>query len=353
MSRRLAFMFALALSACDDGGQDALVLPGVDGAAADAAPRDREPIPDGEVDATADRGPTDARVQDAEPGDAAQRDAAPRDAEPDQPLVAAPDGAAPPDAAPDAGPDAPPDAETDAAPSAPYPGPCVATWRDLNGAVTARHLYTYDAEGRVVEFENGDSRVTYRYSADGRSRTTEFFSRGMRVQRAEERLDAEGRVVRSEADNGPDGTVDSVTLYRYGPHGLEELTVDHGGDGVNFRSTYRYDAQGRLASIATDQDADGRIDHRTTYQYAADGRSADYEVDSDADGRANARGHQAYDENGRLVRSTLDIDADGDVDRFENWHYDADGRIERVELDTDGDGRVDSTLTYDYACHDG
>jgi len=116
------------------------------------------------------------------------------------------------------------------------------------------------------------------------------------------------------------------------------------GDGREYRVLDKgawkgyYDAQGRIAVVEYDSNADGRADE-WTYR-APDGRPARIEYDDDGDGKAE---RADVLENGLVVRVETDSDRDGRPDRWQAWDR---GRLASEELDTDGDGRPDRRLVF-------
>ena len=148
--------------------------------------------------------------------------------------------------------------------------------------------------------------------------------------------DAQGRVAVVEYDSNADGRADYIAHYDERRQ-IRLLEVDEDHDAWVDRFEH-YDAAGVLEKVGRWRKQRGRADE-WTYR-AADGRPARIEYDDDGDGKPE---RADVLEDGVVVRVETDSDRDGRPDRWQAWDR---GRLVREELDTDGDGRPDRRLVF-------
>ena len=238
-------------------------------------------------------------------------------------------------------------------------------------------LYQYDAkQGRYLALSEVDATDTLKWDGkdwtwtDGASQTQERYDANGRLQQTRDR---DGQTV----DIGYDGAGRIVSLKRAGG---EALFVDYDAQGqlsqlrtvylkdgqsqTLTRTRYGYDAQGRLASVATDLTpddnsvADGQV-YTTRYLYDGASRrvaslqqsdgsrldfgyvqvGSDYRIQTVRDVRANAAALITKFDYDSAKRSVTVTDAAGLASRME---YDALGRLTRLS-----GGGLEQTFQYD------
>jgi hypothetical protein len=148
--------------------------------------------------------------------------------------------------------------------------------------------------------------------------------------------DAQGHVAVVEYDSNADGRADYIAHYDERRQ-IRLIEVDEDHDSWVDRFEH-YDAAGVLEKVGRWRKQRGRADEWIFR--APDGRPARIEYDDDGDG-VPERAEVLRD--GIVVRIETDSDGDGRPDRWQAWER---GRLVSEELDTDGDGQPDRRLVF-------
>ncbi len=122
-----------------------------------------------------------------------------------------------------------------------------------DGGVDARYRNFYDADGRLVRYEQD-------HNADG---TVDGFMSWT--------YDADGRLTRYEDDHYGDGTFVDATTYTYDGELLSEVAWGPEGSAARAVERYEYDADGHIARMRIDATDGGRDDRVHTYEVDASG----------------------------------------------------------------------------------
>ena len=299
----------------------------------------------------------------------------------------------------------------------------ISKWQyDINGNVTRRESsvsdgrlqgyesWTYDALGSNTRYESEDfgQQATYSraYNALGNLSQHQADVDGDGVQDIHDswayQYDEGGNLIRAEredfADTG-DGTIGSLTIYKYGLNGRLIRTESSGGDlrrtvevlGIpdiqylEFAQSYsvsrEYDGNGVLVGDVRDGfnaelgrntetrqfDTYGnaiRVESRLEqyasseplqisvfayqYEYDGDGNVIRKVSDTDNNGKADEIASYQYDADGNVTREAFDADANGNPDLIKKYAYDALGNLTRFELDHNADGTADEIESWPY-----
>lgn len=168
----------------------------------------------------------------------------------------------------------------------------------------------------------------------------------------------------SEPDVGPEGEpapvdnsvipcvseqfdeLDVLTItrtYSFVRQGVGSFLVDHVNPNVaDQKTTYSYDASGRLSTMETDQGLDGTPE--TTVEYVWDGDFVAATITTTANG-TQSQVRYTYDGD-LVVRTEVDSNIDGTIDQATDYVHDSEGRVVRFENDFDGDGEVDFVTSH-------
>ena len=177
--------------------------------------------------------------------------------------------------------------------------------------------------------------------------------------------DDAGQLVREEndgprgiRDSPPDGAPDYAAEYVYDDRGLVVLKDewDSPGEQVWWRTTWEYDAGGRVLRILGDVHADGVVDRLSTYSYSEDGRAVEEHFDPEADGERGPHDWcflYEYDAGGRLLRESGDPGCDGILSLRQDYTYDERGLLSLKAIDgapvhREVDGVYDALIAYFY-----
>jgi hypothetical protein len=177
-------------------------------------------------------------------------------------------------------------------------------------------------------------------------------------------------LVRSEVDEGDDGTLDRVEdLFVLQPERIE-LRFDGNGDGVpdTRYALYDHDEACQRTEEVLDDDRDGLDDKiarftwdggllvsdevdlpgitswSTTYTHDA-GQVVREDRDDRQDGTVDVITTRSWDQD-RKIREEIDQDADGTADLVRFWAYDTSGRLLSQQTDYAGDGTVDEVVSW-------
>ena len=150
--------------------------------------------------------------------------------------------------------------------------------------------------------------------------------------------DADGNLVRAEADSNGDGVADMWALYTTHEDGrmAAELAIDLTGDGLP--DEWRWSLGGVMTLIGRDTRTDGKPDLWT----ALDAAGAVVEVRGDTNADGNPDTWSTVGAEGATQRTAYDTTGDGRPDRWVN--YGDDGVVLSIETDTDGDGEPDEVV---------
>ena len=150
--------------------------------------------------------------------------------------------------------------------------------------------------------------------------------------------DAEGLLVRAEADSDGDGLADMWATYGVDDEGRTtvELAVDLSGDSRP--DEWRWSTAVVMTRIGRDTRDDGRPDAWSVL----DEHGVVVEVRGDTDGDGEADTWSTISSTGRTERTAYDTTGDGRPDRW--IYFAADGSITSIETDTNGDGEPDQVV---------
>jgi hypothetical protein len=144
----------------------------------------------------------------------------------------------------------------------------------------------------------------------------------------------------------PSGT--TTPVYNKTTGRLEQIVSDRNRDGRVETRAFMDGAQ--LQRIEIDRNGDGQPDRWEYYlptpaalNVAPDSQPAQIERAEEANGKTNAVTRREFYANGVLAKVEEDTDADGRVDKWE--HYEG-GILRQVELDLQGKGFPDRRLIY-------
>lgn len=154
--------------------------------------------------------------------------------------------------------------------------------------------------------------------------------------------DADGVLVRAEADSDGDGLADMWATYGTDEEGRTtvELVVD--SDGTGEPDEWRWSVAGVMTRIGRDTRGDGRPDAWSVLGE----RGVVVEVQGDTDGDGEPDTWSTIGPDGRTERTAYDTTGDGRADRWIS--YGEDGSITSIETDTDGDGEPDEIVRQQY-----
>jgi hypothetical protein len=120
-----------------------------------------------------------------------------------------------------------------------------------------RHVYALDGAGRMVEntvYESDGSvgsRFTYAYDAAGNKTEEAFYSwQGARIGRVVYTYDARGHLL-TQTSHNPDDTVQWKHVHSYDAEGRKSESAQYQGGTLRYRFFYKYDAKGRLKEAET------------------------------------------------------------------------------------------------------
>ncbi len=163
-------------------------------------------------------------------------------------------------------------------------------------------------------------------------------------------MDPNGRELKHTNDIGDDGTIDSQTVIHRNAVGLMTMfETDSDGDGVwDNRYTYTYDVKGNKTQIERDIGANGSIDERSAFEYDVNGRVTLNRDDQDGDGTWDYVREFTYDGAGRMTMERTDNDGNGTWDRVAYNEFNEDGTLLTYRRDNDNDGTIDYASHYTY-----
>jgi hypothetical protein len=123
------------------------------------------------------------------------------------------------------------------------------------GATTSHLFYVYDSFGRLIRYSGdnaGDSKeewvATYAYGEDERRLSAPLVLERVTYDRTY-RYDDHARLIQTDRDNGPDGTIDEVTRFEYDDRErLTTKTVTNSAGKVIVNGTISYDSSNHLIS---------------------------------------------------------------------------------------------------------
>lgn len=223
---------------------------------------------------------------------------------------------------------------------------------DNNGVADAQETLRYDSEGRLTQRAyvytgdavadrmdgRGQGAVTETFGYDGQSRMSSFGTTSSEGAVSMSFVYDSGELP-TRADVSAAGMVGQRN-YVYDTAGLLQR-VDLLIQGQLFGSTsFEHDAQGRR-SLAAESDPAGSGVARTRYTWNADGSLAAVARDIDADGFDVA--YSMTYENGRQATTRKSVA--GQVLYSVRFAYDSQGRIERATIDMGSDGSDDAVMT--------
>ncbi|MGD9723620.1 MAG: RHS repeat-associated core domain-containing protein [Pirellulales bacterium] len=164
---------------------------------------------------------------------------------------------------------------------------------------------------------------------------------------------------RYDFDHASDPQLDDDydTIARYGfdlASNRLQLAKDLGNATGAFAAdqtiTYDYDDNDRLLSEALNSDGDPQIERTTTYEYGGPTNPGTEQTRKTVSGDVSGVTTQTYNLQGRLATLASDADADGHVEsRFTYRYNDAGIRVyQKQETDADDDGTIDDTDETDF-----
>ncbi len=188
---------------------------------------------------------------------------------------------------------------------------------------------------------------------DDHGRIVDHVYLGRNPKRSTYVYDAAGRVIRQGEDIDGDGEFNFLYDMTYDDAGrvlTRSWTRDSApGERRDFE-TYTYDSSGALLSYTLDRTGDGAFEERHTYTVDEQGRHLSKTVDVGDDGVANSITTYVWEhptlEHGTIL---LDEDGDGEVDVLTYVERDEEGRELVRNLDNEADGEFDELYeaTYD------
>lgn len=157
--------------------------------------------------------------------------------------------------------------------------------------------------------------------------------------------DADGKLSLEEVDDGIDSTVDGRVVYGYDPDGTLRFT-DSEFEGGAWRENYEYDDAGDRISIEFVWGEGGHTNALYTYGHDALGNVVTEVHDWDTDGIADYRISWDYD--GCDPQTETRQSASSDPTQVLSYGYDEHGNLVSVERDRGNDGDIDSRSTYSH-----
>lgn len=207
-----------------------------------------------------------------------------------------------------------------------HPGACSEESTDSEGNVTYTTFYWIDGKLYGISINDpigGYTDISYYYD-DGDERIT------------------------SAIETPPDGNAFEYFYYYDSADRLIRKDKAPAGAEPIERTTYVYDAAGRLTEENIDLDVDGTNDRGWKYDYDACGRRRRDELDRSLDGTVELRRSYSYNDRGFLVTVEENGMAAGFVDQVFMHSYDTDGNRLRTVSDRPGSPEV----VYNYDCFD-
>ena len=135
------------------------------------------------------------------------------------------------------------------------------------------HTWNADHTDERVETDEGSDGVLdaidhHQYDADGNELLLEMDWDGDEVwDRRDVHEYVQGRLVRTESDEGADGVLEAIQIYQYDAAGRRILAAYYDGNRVPLiRDLSRYDGRGNLITVER-QDGSGEVLSVTTYGY--------------------------------------------------------------------------------------
>ncbi|MGD9723617.1 MAG: putative Ig domain-containing protein [Pirellulales bacterium] len=215
------------------------------------------------------------------------------------------------------------------------------TYGGAPGELIGRYDYTVRADGkreRVVETDDQGHTTTIDWVYDQLGRLTE------------ERYDFD-----HASDPQLDDDYDTIARYGFDlASNRLQLAKDLGNATGAFAAdqtiTYDYDDNDRLLSEALNSDGDPQIERTTTYEYGGPTNPGTEQTRKTVSGDVSGVTTQTYNLQGRLATLASDADADGHVEsRFTYRYNDAGIRVyQKQETDADDDGTIDDTDETDF-----
>jgi serralysin len=243
-----------------------------------------------------------------------------------------------------------------------YPGPCF----DLidendDGSAEWKWVFAYDDRGNRISStlfsipdEDGGRTDSWSYTYDAKGniqvKTEDVLSDGRVDSRLTYVRDAQGRILRSEGEQGLDSVMRWVTIFTYDGNGNKTSEkYDYGLDGT-FENIHilTYNAKGDtlVHVIGDDRDGNGemRVDRTATYTYDAKGNRLTYLLEGNIE--AQYTYHYTFDSHG--YPSTRETRYYGGLlVLLTRYVYDAAGRRLAEENDENGDGTVEEKYAWD------
>lgn len=143
-----------------------------------------------------------------------------------------------------------------------------------------KHIYTLDQKGHRIEYrimqpdgKAGDEKYVYKYDSNGNRVAEELYHKTSLISRNENTYDAQGRLI-SQISYDPDSTVSSRIRVSLAQDGKPIERTRHDGDLLTYRVRYTYDSKRRPVEVATtgsyvdtDSSSEGHITGKVVYVY--------------------------------------------------------------------------------------
>jgi hypothetical protein len=217
---------------------------------------------------------------------------------------------------------------------------------DKTLTIPRRHVYTLNEEGRKVEYilfeSNGSigTRWVYKYDAKGNLTEEQWYDHTGRLGgRLVSTFDEKGNQT-SETSYQGDGALSSKTISKFDDNGNKTEVIQYQGDTLRYKIRYSYDTKGRIleqeivefnrlpnALPTSHAPEPGKM----VYTYDDDKRTKEVAT-YDVDGTLKGKVAYAYDERQNEVEQTA-FNADGSLKNgdilFTNLEYDSHGNWTR------------------------
>ena len=204
-------------------------------------------------------------------------------------------------------------------------------------------VYDYDSDEIIDKQEQ--------YNDKGNKDKVLFFDDDSKVATIDYiEYDDKNREIKVATDSNADGKIDYILTSEYYNNGYNKTDIytylDSDGNKIGI-DTYNFDEYGTHITSQYDRDADGKVDQININQYY-DGELVSILRDENADGVVD--GIEKIDNNKEIKKQrsfyrSFDKNKDGNVDLIK--HYHSNGKLAQKEYDSDGDGQIDKTEYYD------
>lgn len=155
--------------------------------------------------------------------------------------------------------------------------------------------------------------------------------------------DLDGNVVRASSDDDADGLVERMVMRTFTEGGLLVEQTVFFGPGTGTRSTYEYDATGRLTRNLSVDTSTGATTREEIREYDQTGNLIRLHWDRGPSSAVSTTETRGYDDANREIWRETYQGGSNRTDR-ETWQYDANGNVTRYVEDHANDGQSDRVV---------